>query len=297
MIKLGLSLDSRWIRGVLLENQNVLYRTQVRTPNTPLQAASTLSYMAANMQRMFGDISMTGLNVMEDCWLDEFTLMANSNLPTVLAQALPVPCSQVSGAIIALSQVSHLPQGNILSAVLDDGCELCITTNQNGGQWIANTLQLSWAHKPLKDYQSLVDGLTPLCSCGSDECHRQYLTQKGIERQYHQLSLQTLGYQDILQHVANQQPWAVRIYRIWMDQLARALTEPILRFQPSLLLLSGSLIQNDDLALNLKSTLSRHCAIDYSLNIQCLPVDEYRFAHGAASMCDINPRQVSTFTA
>lgn len=234
---------------------------------------------------------MTGLNVMEDCWLDEFTLIANSNLPTVLTQALPVPCSQVSGAIIALSQVSHLPQGNILSAVLDDGCELCITTNQNGGQWIANTLQLSWAHKPLKDYQSLVDGLTPLCSCGSDECHRQYLTQKGIERQYHQLSLQTLGYQDILQHVANQQPWAVRIYRIWMDQLARALTEPILRFKPSLLLLSGSLIQNDDLALNLKSTLTRHCAIDYSLDVVCLPLDEYRFAHGAASMCDINPRQ------
>lgn len=297
MIKLGLSLDSRWIRGVLLENQSVLYRTQVRTPNTPLQAASTLNYMTANMQRMFGNISMTGLNVMEDCWLDEFTLIANSNLPTVLTQALPVPCSQVSGAIIALSQVSHLPQGNILSAVLDDGCELCITTNQNGGQWIANTLQLSWAHKPLKDYQSLVDGLTPLCSCGSDECHRQYLTQKGIERQYHQLSLQTLGYQDILQHVANQQPWAVRIYRIWMDQLARALTEPILRFKPSLLLLSGSLIQNDDLALNLKSTLTRHCAIDYSLDVVCLPLDEYRFAHGAASMCDINPRQVSTFTA
>ncbi|MER0323315.1 ROK family protein [Vibrio vulnificus] len=297
MIKLGLSLDSRWIRGVLLENQSVLYRTQVSTPNTPLQAASTLGYMAANMQRMFGNISMIGINVMEDCWLDEFTLTANSNLSKVLAQALPVPCSQVSGAIIALSQVSHLPQGNILSAVLDDGCELCITTNQNGGQWIANTLQLSWAHKPLKDYQSLVDGLTPLCSCGSDECHRQYLTQKGIERQYHQLSLQTLSYQDILQHVANQQPWAVRIYRIWMDQLARALSEPILRFKPSLLLLSGSLIQNDDLALNLKSTLSRHCAIDYSLDVVSLPLDEYRFAHGAASICDINPRQVSTFTA
>ncbi|EIY8040357.1 ROK family protein [Vibrio vulnificus] len=297
MIKLGLSLDSHWIRGVLLDNQNVLYRTQVRTPSTPLQAASTLSYMTANMQRMFGSISMAGLNVMEDCWKDEFTLTANNNLPRVLAQSLPVPCNQVSSAIIALSQVSHLPKGNILSAVLDDGCELCMTTNQNDEQWIGNTLQLSWAHKPLKNYQSLIDGLTPLCCCGSDECHRQYLTQKGIERQYHQLSLRTLGYQDILQNVANQQSWAIRIYRIWIDQLARALTEPILRFQPSLLLLSGSLIQNDDLALNLKSTLSRHCAIDYSLNIQCLPVDEYRFAHGAASMCEINPRQVSTFTA
>ncbi|WP_237667603.1 ROK family protein [Vibrio vulnificus] len=149
----------------------------------------------------------------------------------------------------------------------------------------------------LKIIKASLPSYTHLCDCGSVECHRQYLTQKGIERQYHQLSLQTLGSQVILQNVANQQSWAIRIYRIWIDQLARALTGPILRFQPSLLLLSGSLIQNDDLALNLKSTLSRHCAIDYSLNIQCLPVDEYRFAHGAASMCDINPRQVSTFTA
>ncbi|BCK08517.1 N-acetyl-D-glucosamine kinase [Vibrio cholerae] len=158
-------------------------------------------------------------------------------------------------------------------------------------------LDLGWAHKPLKGYQSLIDGLTPLCTCGSDECIRQYLSRKGLERQYHQLSLQHCTASEIIQNVDQNQAWSTRIYRIWIDQLARALSDAIIHFKPKLLILSGGLIQHPDLALTLRSALSRYCLSEVLPKIECLNNEGYDFAKGSVSMYTVNCAQLPTFTS
>lgn len=296
-MKLGLSVDSEWIWGVLIDNDGQpRYRNQLKTPLSAQQTAEVITSVALSMQRMFGPLTLVGINLMPDCWQGALS-NAKEVLTDWLTTHLSVPCQLFNPAVIALAQIPKLPQGNVLSAVLDDGCELYVTDQLCRREPYRNVLDLGWAHKPLKGYQSLIDGLTPLCNCGSDECIRQYLSRKGIERQYHQLSLQHRTARDIVFGVDDNHAWSTRIYRIWVDQLARALSDAVFRFQPKLLVLSGSLILHPDLALTLKSTLSRYCQFDALPEILCLHNDEYRFAEGAVSMYTVNCAQPSTFTA
>ncbi|MCF7361790.1 hypothetical protein C1N32_06065 [Vibrio diazotrophicus] len=298
-MKLGLSVDSKWIWGVVIDdNDKSHYRNQLKTPVSAQQTAALISSMALSMQRMFGPLTLVGINLMPDCWHgQEQTSNAKEALSDWLAIQLSIPYQLFDPAVIALSLMPSLPKGNVLSAILDDGCELCVTDQICPTKPYLNVLDLGWAHKPLKGYQSLVDGLTPLCSCGSDECVRQYLSREGIERQYHQLSLQNRDANDIIHGIEENHNWSTRVYRIWIDQLARALSDAIIRFKPKLLVLSGSLTSHPDLALTLKSTLSRYCQYDSLPEIICLHNNEYGFAQGAISMCTVNCAQSSTFIA
>ncbi len=283
-MKLGFSVDSEWIWSMLIDDGGLpLYHGQLISPTNMQQTAELITNVALNMQRMFGTLTLIGINLMPDCWQGALP-KAKETLSQWLSTHLTVPYQILNPAVIALAQVQPLPQGNTLSAVLDDGCELYVTDQLNSNDPYRHVLDLGWAHKPLKGYQSLIDGLTPLCTCGSDECIRQYLSRKGLERQYHQLSLQHCTASEIIQNVAQNQAWSTRIYRIWIDQLARALSDAIIHFKPKLLILSGGLIQHPDLALTLRSALSRYCLSEALPKIECLNNEGYDFAKGSVSM-------------
>ncbi|ELJ8544336.1 TPA: ROK family protein [Vibrio cholerae] len=273
-----------------------LYHGQLISPTNMQQTAELITNVALNMQRMFGTLTLIGINLMPDCWQGALP-KAKETLSQWLSTHLTVPYQILNPAVIALAQVQPLPQGNTLSAVLDDGCELYVTDQLNPNDPYRHVLDLGWTHKPLKGYQSLIDGLTPLCTCGSDECIRQYLSRKGLERQYHQLSLQHCTASEIIQNVAQNQAWSTRIYRIWIDQLARALSDAIIHFKPKLLILSGGLIQHPDLALTLRSALSRYCLSEALPKIECLNNEGYDFAKGSVSMYTVNCAQPPTFTS
>lgn len=296
-MKLGFSVDSEWIWSMLIDDGGLpLYHGQLISPTNMQQTAELITNVALNMQRMFGTLTLIGINLMPDCWQGALP-KAKETLSQWLSTHLTVPYQILNPAVIALAQVQPLPQGNTLSAVLDDGCELYVTDQLNPNDPYRHVLDLGWAHKPLKGYQSLIDGLTPLCTCGSDECIRQYLSRKGLERQYHQLSLQHCTASEIIQNVAQNQAWSTRIYRIWIDQLARALSDAIIHFKPKLLILSGGLIQHPDLALTLRSALSRYCLSEALPKIECLNNEGYDFAKGSVSMYTVNCAQLSTFTS
>lgn len=178
-MKLGFSVDSEWIWSMLIDNGGQpLYQGQLIAPTNVQQAAELIANIALNMQRMFGALTLIGINLMPDSWQDA-SPKAKETLSQWLSTHLTVPYQILNPAVIALAQIQPLPQGNTLSAVLDDGCELYVTDQFNPNDPYRHVLDLSWAHKPLKGYQSLIDGLTPLCTCGSDECIRQYLSRKG----------------------------------------------------------------------------------------------------------------------
>lgn len=127
--------------------------------------------------------------------------------------------------------------------------------------------------------------------------HSSILIAQRLERQYHQLSLQHCTASEIIQNVAQNQAWSTRIYRIWIDQLARALSDAIIHFKPKLLILSGGLIQHPDLALTLRSALSRYCLSEALPKIECLNNEGYDFAKGSVSMYTVNCAQLPTFTS
>ncbi|MCG6230501.1 ROK family protein [Vibrio furnissii] len=294
-MKLGLSVDSEWVRSVLFDsNKNLIYRNQQKTLHSPQSTTDLIIKMARSMQRMFGPFTQIGLTVMPDCWQADHKESKAELAQSITAQ-LAIPCHLFEPAVIALTQVGDLPKGNILSAVLDDGCDLCVADELWHRDPEGNVLDLCWAHQPLKGYESLIDGITPLCWCGSDECVRQYVSQKGVERQYHQLSLQSDSASHILNGTEDTHGWSARIYRIWVDQLARALCDPVTCFRPALLILSGSLILRRDLALTLKSSLSRYCPCEVLPEIVCLCGDEFRFAQGASSIHSVKTLKRPTF--
>ncbi len=296
-MKLGFSVDSEWIWSMLIDDGGQpLYHGQLISPTNMQQTAELITNVALNMQRMFGTLTLIGINLMPDCWQGALP-KAKETLSQWLSTHLTVPYQILNPAVIALAQIQPLPQGNTLSAVLDDGCELYVTDQLNPNDPYRHVLDLGWAHKPLKGYQSLIDGLTPLCTCSSDECIRQYLSRKGLERQYHQLSLQHCTASEIIQNVDQNQVWSTRIYRIWIDQLARALSDAIIHFKPKLLILSGGLIQHPDLALTLRSALSRYCLSEALPKIECLNNEGYDFAKGSVSMYTVNCAQLPTFTS
>ncbi|MGU9866774.1 MULTISPECIES: ROK family protein [Enterobacteriaceae] len=286
-MKLGISLAIDWIRGVLIDDGEVCYRTQVLTPIDCQQSVDTVLHMIFSIQRTYGNIDFVGISIMQSNvsrWgpLDRIT----NFFEMAIDKKTGIHCQSFGPALVVLqnldtSLLSGL-KGNIMSIVVDFGCELCVVDKYNDDSVFDHAINVSWAHLPLKNYQPLVDGISPVCECCGIGCVHQFISTSGIERQYFQFSLQRKSALEIIQGVDGSDAWAQKVYRMWMDQLARALLDPIMVFKPRLLVLSGLATIHSDFPLSLKSVLSRHCPNNYLPEIIRLNYEEYRFAYDAA---------------
>lgn len=183
------------------------------------------------------------------------------------------------------NRASGLNKKATLSVCLGDGCGMSFYQNNEQKY---HPLSSHWAHSTLPNFQWLVDGLTPVCRCGNEACIEQFLSAPSIERQYHQVVLKDQTLAQIFSGVDKSEPYASRIYRTYIDQLARSLVNPIQQLKVTRLILSGQATTYPTLTADLKVALSRYIHVNEIPVIIHPKQDEFTFARGAFLIAEKN---------
>ncbi|GAA5647583.1 ROK family protein [Vibrio proteolyticus] len=103
-----------------------------------------------------------------------------------------------------------------------------------------NNVAGEWGHNPLAHYSPDIDGKTEPCYCGRSACNELFLSGTGFARGYNARYASQMNSVDIMQarpHCANAQAH----YALYVDQLARALSQVINLFDPAAIVLGGGM--------------------------------------------------------
>ncbi|WP_434763627.1 ROK family protein [Vibrio fortis] len=290
-VVMGISIDPQSIHSVTnTSSGREVYRNVQNCPDDSPQLLACLKQLVSSTVWRFGKITTVVISVCEH--LHTFRGSSNNRLSLVNAAQLAIDLSNHFGfdcSIVNASQAGFASDSNLLDAgdgaalsvSLDVGCSLSFYKN---GKWSAQSLCRHWAHSPLPDFQWLIDGLTPVCRCGREACIEQFLSIEGIERQYHQVVLQDKSLADIFSGVEEADTHSTRVYRAFIDQLARSLLSPIEELAPKQLVLSGFATAYPSLNKELKVALSRYHSSESLPVIIQNSQDSFVFAYGAALM-------------
>ncbi|KAB0288064.1 ROK family protein [Vibrio fortis] len=290
-VVMGISIDPQSIHSVTnTSSGREVYRNVQNCPDDLTKLSERLKQLVSSNVWRFGKVTTVVISVCEH--LQTFSNGRNSRLSQVNAAQLAIDLSNHFGfdcSVVSTSQaglasdcnILDVDNSSVLSLSLDIGCSLSFYKN---GKWSAQSLCRHWAHSPLPDFQWLIDGLTPVCRCGREACIEQFLSIEGIERQYHQVVLQDRSLADIFSGVEEGDIHSTRIYRAFIDQLARSLLSPIEELAPKQLVLSGFATTYPSLNKELRVALSRYHSSDSLPVISQNSQDSFVFAYGAALM-------------
>ncbi|MEZ9600503.1 ROK family protein [Vibrio sp. 10N.286.46.A8] len=323
-IVMGIAIDSHSIYSVAsTSNGQEVYRMVQRTPGDLAHLTQHLISRISSVSYRYGRIAAIGISVSEfflshrqsahklaksspthSPEITQLTLNLNQHFKVdcslvMHSHSAAIACDAISNAMTIADLIeqplsagsslnkraSDLHKEAILSVFLGDGCG--ISFYQNNEQ-VHHPLSSHWAHSTLPNFQWLVDGLTPICRCGNEACIEQFLSAPSIERQYHQVVLKDQTLTQIFSGVDQSEPHASRIYRTYIDQLARSLVNPIQQLQPRRLVLSGEATTYPTLTADLKVALSRYIHVNEIPVIIHPKQDEFTFARGAFLIAEKN---------
>ncbi|WP_246091765.1 ROK family protein [Vibrio tasmaniensis] len=323
-IVMGIAIDSHSIYSVAsTSNGQEVYRMVQRIPGDLAHLTQHLISRISSVSYRYGSIAAIGISTSEFFSshrqsVNNLTKQSQTHSPELaqlamnLIQHFKVDCSLVMhshSAAIACDAISNattnadlieqplsadsslnkraigLQKEATLSVFLGDGCGMSFYKNNEQEH---HPLSSHWAHSTLPNFQWLVDGLTPICRCGNEACIEQFLSAPSIERQYHQVVLKDQTLTQIFSGVDQSEPHASRIYRTYIDQLARSLVNPIQQLQPTRLVLSGEATTYPTLTADLKVALSRYIHVNEIPVIIHPKQDEFTFARGAFLIAEKN---------
>ncbi len=283
---MGISLDSHSIHAYTSDSLGQeLLRAYESFPRTTDSLLRELTLIVEKSRIRFGELKAMTLSCSEYFWSSEQQSVPNpTQLGDALSQAFNVDCQVVS---YSHSAAVHLPttQSRVLSVSLADSCGLTLFEQ---GLMVSSQVCENWAHKPLPDFDWIVDGLTPVCRCGQEQCIEQYLSISGIERQYHQIVLKDKPLSIIFAGVTRGNSVDARVYRTFIDQLARSLVEPLTQLTPNYLVLSGEVVSCSHIADDLVMALSRYIDLPLIPKSIVQQSNEFTFALGAALISEKN---------
>lgn len=283
-MNIGISIDRQWLHYYVARTPtNELYRSSVRVPKNYLMLLQTIETLISNMQKLYGRHRTLGLSLAEEL-VSENQQLADQ-LKKDIHQRTSIRCTVVLHSQSATLAQSHsekqFKNQKLLGAYLDHGCGIELVESRQLHAIQAKSYSL-WAHSLLPEFDSVTDGLTPVCHCGQETCLEQFITVEGLERQYHQLVLKDMTLDNIYAQVDNCDTQSTRIYRIFLDQLARSLSKMISRYSPGYLLLFGAVSAYHSLARDLKLALVRYCRSDLIPEIVTPEQDAFIYARGAS---------------
>ncbi|NIY86684.1 ROK family protein [Vibrio campbellii] len=103
-----------------------------------------------------------------------------------------------------------------------------------------NNVAGEWGHNQLAFYDKAEDGKTENCYCGRAACNELFLSGTGFAKQYNDKHATNLSSQEIIALKSGSES-AKRHYELYLDQLARALSQVINFFDPQAIVLGGGM--------------------------------------------------------
>lgn len=103
-----------------------------------------------------------------------------------------------------------------------------------------NNVAGEWGHNQLAFYDKVKDGKTENCYCGRAACNELFLSGTGFAKQYNDKHATNLSSQEIIELKSDSES-AKRHYELYLDQLARALSQVINFFDPQAIVLGGGM--------------------------------------------------------
>lgn len=292
-IVMGISIDSLLTHSIISTSfGKEVYRTVQKTPEDKQSLFKYLAELITQVSWRYGQVTAIGISASEyysseylpaerDSSQDDHLPLAQ--LAIDLTNRFNCDCILVNHSKSAvMTEFQHsktLTNETVLSATIGDSCGISFYNKMKN---VHHSLCANWAHSTLPNFQWLVDGLTPICRCGNETCIEQFVSEQGIERQYHQVVLRDRTLSQIFDGVDEVDTHSTRIYRTFVDQLARSLIKPIQSLRPKQLILSGSASAYPSLRNDLKVALYRNNATSDLPVITQLPQDKFLFAYGAS---------------
>lgn len=282
-IIMGISVDSHFIHTYTTDAYGQeLLRVRENTPSNPDALLHTLKVEVEKSRLRFGALATIALSFSE--YLGPLACRTIQKITDELSRAFDTRCQTINHAQAATFDI--LPsQTRTLSVTLGDGCGLALFDH---GVMISANETLNWAHSELPRFNWIVDGLTPICRCGQEQCIEQYLSVSGIERQYHQIVLRDKPLAQIFADMKRGLTVDTRVYRTFIDQLARSLSTPLSTLKPQTLVLSGEVLRDISITEDLVMALSRYLALHFIPKHLLQQRDEFNFALGAALISEKN---------
>lgn len=286
-MKIGISIDNQTLNSYVAKTAHKeLYRTSEITPTSYPALLMTIENLTKNIQIIYGKTKSLGISLCENFSYNNQTCQ---HIAKKLIQDIQVhtglKCTVVthsqSATLAEAFRVKPYKHCKILGAYLDHSCGVEIVENRTI-KHIYQHDDYSWAHSTLPDFNSITDGLTPVCRCGKEVCIEQFVTVEGIERQYHQLVLKDLPLRDIYSEIDRFNNHATRIYRTFLDQLARALASLVNVYKPSHVVLFGAATHYHSLNKDLTLALTRYCDISVVPLVALSQLDNFAYAQGAS---------------
>ncbi|AKE61185.1 ROK family protein [Citrobacter farmeri] len=128
----------------------------------------------------------------------------------------------------------------VFGAILGTGC--------GGGLSMKKTLWRGrngnageWGHNPLPHYDAQRDGAAVKCYCGQLNCTESFISGTGLARQFNQRNQYPVDAQGVFTHIAQGDPTAKSLFRLFRDQLARSFASVINIYDPEIIVVGGGL--------------------------------------------------------
>lgn len=141
-------------------------------------------------------------------------------------------------------------------AILGTGCGGGIVINKkllSGPNHVAG----EWGHNSLARYQPDRDGIPEPCYCGSHCCNESFLSGTGFAKMYNQRHQDNLSSIDIMK-LKTSSDKAKHHYQLYIDQLARALSQIINTLDPDVIILGGGMSNEPSLYKDLQPKLAQY---------------------------------------
>lgn len=103
-----------------------------------------------------------------------------------------------------------------------------------------NNVAGEWGHNQLAFYDANTDGKAEHCYCGRAACNELFLSGTGFAKQYNAKHGTQLTSQEIIE-LKSESQHAKQHYELYLDQLARALSQVINFFDPQAIVLGGGM--------------------------------------------------------
>ncbi|MGR5143926.1 ROK family protein [Photobacterium sp. DNB23_23_1] len=144
----------------------------------------------------------------------------------------------------------------VFGIVLGTGCGGGLVINQTLVRG-PNRLTGEWGHNPLPGYDLEIDGNVDPCYCGRAHCIESFLSGTGIAKRFATTYGEALSAADIFKHIDHRADCS-SFYRLYVDQLARALASIINLIDPDMIVVGGGLSKQSRIFEDLPTVLPKY---------------------------------------